>query len=474
MEKIKILQEHVNKFVATTDDFWKTFHQSLAAPFHPWNEFKNNSLKEWINLCRKSPDIHGYLNLIFEFPVLKGEYFFSYTTGISLTNYRVVINDNSGIVNVSFNLITEHDDSFWLNYEVNGQKLKVFCPFDKNQFNTIRARNEFKNLSNEELQILQSSFFDLKQQNSELEIPKVEIPPQQDTSINLSQKIDNLTQEQIDNYIANTEIFWHEFHKSLSNSFSIWTNHKDVTFENWVRMCWKTPEMITYFKTLFQFPLLKGEFPIAYATGMILTNFRLVINDSANHLPSIPLTRIKKYSLQEGGIIEIENIAEKLKYSEMIKEEIVISAISRCKTIGLDKMQEQIITNSHDIFKKDFPVLSIPKIEMFPLTEEQKIEKIKIENSENKRVIRNKIIAGIVVVAIIIGLVFIFSQSGSSEKSFKCAECGKTFTHQPYQGIMYMCVQAAPGKEAKGLEYFCSCECCTAHRAKEGFKYECK
>ena len=29
MEKIKILQEHVNKFVATTDDFWKTFHQSF-------------------------------------------------------------------------------------------------------------------------------------------------------------------------------------------------------------------------------------------------------------------------------------------------------------------------------------------------------------------------------------------------------------------------------------------------------------
>ena len=60
MEKIKILQEHVNKFVATTDDFWKTFHQSLAAPFHPWNEFKNNSLKlsdrEWI--CPKCGKVH--------------------------------------------------------------------------------------------------------------------------------------------------------------------------------------------------------------------------------------------------------------------------------------------------------------------------------------------------------------------------------------------------------------------------------
>jgi len=59
------------------------------------------------------------------------------------------------------------------------------------------------------------------------------------------------------------------------------------------------------------------------------------------------------------------------------------------------------------------------------------------------------------------------------ETTYKCAQCGKTFTTNPYTCIMYQCKQDN-SYEKGGLETFCSCECGIKYRAKEGFNYTCK
>jgi len=430
MENIKITQEHIEKYVAKTEDFWKEFHQSLSAPFHPWNDFKNQSLKQWINSCRKDNGMLPYLNLLFEYPVLKGEYLIAYSQAMLLTNYRLIMNDSStGVNNIPLkNLEFYGEKEFgekWIDkvtkdvieYLRNGSKLTLeWTSLREDIVNSAKTRNLSETFEKEQQFILENSIFELKRLNPELEVPKIEIPEQQDTSINLKQSIEALTQEQANKYIADTENFWQDFHKSLGNSFSFWNQHKDVTFQKWVSMCWNTKEMIEHFNILFQYPLLKGEFPIAYAAGMILTNYRLLINDKSNNVASIPLTKIKKYSLQEGGIIEIEDQTEKLQYNELLKEEFVTSAISRCKKEGLDKMQEKLITNSLVELNKYFSTVSIPKTEMYPLTEEQKIEKQKVEKAEKSGNVVSKIIGFVVIAAIVFGAIMLFGNSSPEGK----------------------------------------------------------
>lgn len=414
MKNIKITQEHIEKYVATTDNFWEEFQQSLSAPYSLWNEFKDRSVKEWINLCRNSEDMIPYINLLIEYPILKGEYLISYSSGTVLTNFRLLIKDESaGVPNIPLNKILEYNDNGEIKYEKNGQTLELqYSEFmDDNLVNSTKSRNETKNLSDEQIFILESSMFELNKHNSKLKIPKIEIPEHQDTSINLKQKIDNLSQEQKNNNLVNTEMFWKEYHSSLKNDYSIWNKHKETTFDEWISMCWNTPEMINHFKILFQYPMLKGEFPIAFAASMVLTNYRLVINDSSNNIPSIPLTKIKKYSLQEGGIIEIENQPEKLRYDEMLSEEIVIGAINMCKKNGLDKLQENLITNSLENFTKDFPNLDIPKIEMYPLTEEQKEAKVKYEKIDKRSGFFAKLVVGGIIVGLIFGAIMLFGNS---------------------------------------------------------------
>ena len=60
------------------------------------------------------------------------------------------------------------------------------------------------------------------------------------------------------------------------------------------------------------------------------------------------------------------------------------------------------------------------------------------------------------------------------EKTYKCAQCGKSFTAQPYTCIMYQCGQVKAGHESNGLETFCSCDCGIKYMAKEGFNYTCR
>ena len=406
MGDIKITQEHIDKYVASTEDFWKEFQQSLSAPYSFWNEWKELTVKLWINVSRNDKEMIPYLDLLFQHPVLKGEYPIGFGSGMILTNYRLLINDDSSISpNIPLNKLNRYTESGNINYEKNGEILKLEYEYiiKTKIVNSAKSRNKTKKLSQEQLFILENSMFEITRQNPELNIPTVQIPDEQDTSINFKEPLEILTQEQTSKFIVETESFWKDFYKSLSSSFSPWNEHKDVTFDKWVIMCWSNKEMRNYLSILFQYPLLKGEYIVAYAGGMILTNYRLVINDKSNNIPSIPLTRIKKYTLDGGGIIKIENhdelhiiIYEKLKIGTvMIDEKYITGAISRCKKEGLDEIQEKLITNSLDELKKDFSELSVPKVEMYPLSEKQKVEIQKSDKSEKRKGVMGKVIKGV-------------------------------------------------------------------------------
>lgn len=180
MKNINITQELISKYVATTEYFWREFHKSLSAPYSFWNEYKDKSVKEWINLCQNTEGMIPYLNLLFQFPILKGEYLIVYSSGMVLTNYRLILNDeNAGVPNIPLCNILEYNDSGKIKYKKNNQTIELeYREFLDNKIvNSTKSRNESNNLTQEQLFILENSLYELKNHNSELRIPQVEIPP---------------------------------------------------------------------------------------------------------------------------------------------------------------------------------------------------------------------------------------------------------------------------------------------------------
>ena len=97
-------------------------------------------------------------------------------------------------------------------------------------------------------------------------------------------KID-LTQNDVDNYLATTDEFWEKFQKSLKAPFSLWDEWKDQSIEEWAQTVKNTPGIVTHINLFLEVtPILKGEFICCYHTGFVLTNFRLLINDDPQHI----------------------------------------------------------------------------------------------------------------------------------------------------------------------------------------------
>jgi len=80
----------------------------------------------------------------------------------------------------------------------------------------------------------------------------------------------------------------------------------------------------------------------------------------------------------------------------------------------------------------------------------------------------------IILVTCLVVLTSLIFVSCTFETTYKCAQCGKSFTTQPYQCIMGICNQPNAGQVAGGLETFCSCECGIKYMAKQGFSYKCR
>lgn len=187
-----------------------------------------------------------------------------------------------------------------------------------------------------------------------------------------------ISQETVAELLPTNDEFWKSFHQSLLAPFSNFNNHKDVTFDKWVEIAWKITNLKVHLDFLFEYPIIKGEFCIAFAQGFVLTNYRLVINDVATSKPSIPLSNIIKY---ENGEIKFEKNGQvvSLSYENYLKESFVNSAKTRFLENKLTETQFSLLSQHLFDIKNDNVDLIIPKLEMYPLTQEQIAE-----NSQKK------------------------------------------------------------------------------------------
>ena len=179
-----------------------------------------------------------------------------------------------------------------------------------------------------------------------------------------------ISQETVVKLLPTNDEFWRSFHRSLQAPFSLFNNHKDITFDKWVEMTWNTNDLKAHLEILFEYPIIKGEFCIAFSKGFILTNYRLVINDVGEGKPSIPLSNLIKYN---DGIIKFEKNGQviSLNYGNFLKESFVNLAKTKFLEKKLTETQFSLLSQNLFDIKNDNVDLIIPKLEMYPLTEEQ-------------------------------------------------------------------------------------------------------
>lgn len=197
----------------------------------------------------------------------------------------------------------------------------------------------------------------------------------------------SVTQLDIDTYVATRDEFWHSFHESLSDPFSEWQSNKGLNFEQWVALVWNSPNFVENLKFIFQYPLIKGEYFISYYQGFFLTNYRLLINDASVGKPSIPLPKLLSYNADGEGTIEFEKNGVKiaLSYSKLLKESLVLSVKARSVGLNLSDKQLSLIAKSSFDLTSELPDLKIPRLEMYPLSEEQKDKIIETNNLEKDK-----------------------------------------------------------------------------------------
>jgi hypothetical protein len=179
-------------------------------------------------------------------------------------------------------------------------------------------------------------------------------------------KEQDITQEHIDENIANTDEFWATFHKSLSAPYSFYNKYKDTSLDEWKNLVLNDSILISNLNFLFNYPILKGEYFLAYFSGFILTNYRLIINDKNSGIPVIPLESIISYNAEENGeiIYEIYNNRKTLEYSEFLDDAIVNSAKERCLKKPLNEIQKELLISNFFELENSHPNLNIPKIKI--------------------------------------------------------------------------------------------------------------
>ena len=179
-------QKNVDEYIATKEDFWKTFHSMLQAPYAFWREHSSRSLQEWVDICWLSPHIIKSIENLSQFPVLKGEGLVSalYGGGQLLTNYRYIYSESGQIINIPlhnilhYDVVSDKNASITLTYllirylknEVE-QTLKINVWIKPEDMKAVKNAEEWNKLNDVQKQFLDSSIYELN--NYELTIPKI-------------------------------------------------------------------------------------------------------------------------------------------------------------------------------------------------------------------------------------------------------------------------------------------------------------
>lgn len=180
-----------------------------------------------------------------------------------------------------------------------------------------------------------------------------------------------LTQNIIDEFVATTDEFWSSFYHSLSLPYSHYNSYKDDSFDKWVKRALRSPDLKIHLNVLFDYILLKGEFLIVFYQGFILTNYRLIINDPNAGKPSIPLSNLISYEVNNDCKIVYEKNGQSitLRYNAFIFDTVVNSAKARFKEQQLNVVQLELLSKSIVELKFKIPQIEIKKVDWRPNVE---------------------------------------------------------------------------------------------------------
>ena len=290
-----------------------------------------------------------------------------------------------------------------------------------------------------------------------------------------------LTQKNINDLVATTDEFWSSFHQSLALPYSNYNTHKNDSFDKWVKRVSRTPDLKTHLNILFEYVLLKGEFLIAFYQGFVLTNYRLIINDANAGKPSIPLSDLINYSVDNGCKIVYEKNSQSitLTYNNFIYENIINPAKARFPEYQLNKVQLELLSKSISELKISNPNLEIPNVDLSPSlvgTQNSKFQAhneasiqqtIKNDIDEIQRKKKNKAIIWWVVIGLIFLIGYIGNHnsssnssssssgsSGSENRTKHCRYCGKEYSGAGYYHFMDKC------ESSTEYDDMCTQKCC--------------
>jgi len=107
-------------------------------------------------------------------------------------------------------------------------------------------------------------------------------------------KVQELSQEHINEYVATTTEFWDYSKIAVKAPFSIWNSLANDAVPEIIRAFSNNKDAASHFNILFMVPLIKGEFPCVYgkSSGIIITNYRYFANRKEG-LIVIPFHTIK-------------------------------------------------------------------------------------------------------------------------------------------------------------------------------------
>lgn len=199
MNNQDISQEHVDKYLAMTDEFWETSQKSLKAPFSIFNDseiINHCTTKElWAQTINSIPDHVAVFNIIFDnAPVLKGEFpaVCARKSGTILTNYRLFYKAPAGLHIIplkdliSYSEPTEGEPAV-IEYNRHGETLSIVCEsnyMDPEFVQSVINAKEFKDLEDIQNRLLSMTFYDFEKKN--LTAPKIEFLVTDDTKFDKS------------------------------------------------------------------------------------------------------------------------------------------------------------------------------------------------------------------------------------------------------------------------------------------------
>ena len=182
-----------------------------------------------------------------------------------------------------------------------------------------------------------------------------------------------ITQSNIDAYIAHTVDFWIESFEATRAPYHPWSKNNYMDVEQFILSVSENEELVSYLEHyLFIYPILKGEHILSYAKGEILTNYRLVVNDYKIGMVNIPLLSLKHYGIRDvgkGWNAHSEHVIEFVQNGTIVTlenpsfgEGTVNQAIVRLKGENLDDIKKIILSSTYYELKKGGTELKFPKL----------------------------------------------------------------------------------------------------------------